>query len=179
MDLRSTIEDNYNKVHYLLTCPHCGEEVIVDSKELFDNRVLFEPKEIEYEFWSGGFGGGFKQKQKELMSSDSNKNVFHLTCCNCGKEWDEPAKGICDKRCNADGTKCKMFILNEVETERARDFIKRHNHRKDFEAQGKLGFSSLGHQFTFSITPGGLGPLVIIKCNYCGEVEDITNSDNW
>ena len=56
MNLRSTIEDNYNKVHYLLTCPHCGEEVIVDSKELFDNRVLFEPKEIEYEFWSGGFG---------------------------------------------------------------------------------------------------------------------------
>ena len=48
MNLRSAIEDNYNKVYYLLTCPHCDEEVIVDSKELFDNRVLFEPKEIEY-----------------------------------------------------------------------------------------------------------------------------------
>ena len=25
MNLRSTIEDNYNKVYWLLTCPHCGE----------------------------------------------------------------------------------------------------------------------------------------------------------
>ena len=43
----------------------------------------------------------------------------------------------------------------------------------------KLVSCTLGQQFTFSITPGGLGPLVIIKCNYCGEVEDITNYDNW
>ena len=162
-----------------MTCHHCGEEVIVDLKELYDNKVPFEPKEFEYECWVGGFGDKFKQTRKEIRSTNTDKDVYHLTCCNCGKEWYEPVKDIREKKCNADGTKRKIFILNEVETERASDFIKRHNHRKDFEAQGKLGFSSLGHQFTFSITPGGLGPLVVIKCNYCGEVEDITDSDNW
>ena len=67
MNLRSTIEDNYNKVYCLLTCPHCGEEVIVDSKELYDNRALFEHKEIEYEFLSSGFGGAVPTKTKRKM----------------------------------------------------------------------------------------------------------------
>ena len=179
MDLRSVVENKFRTNYYLLTCPHCDEEVIVDWKELYNNKVLFEPKEFEYECWVGGFGDEFKQTRKELRSTNPDKDVYHLTCCNCGKEWDEPTKDIHEKKCNPDGTKSKMFLLSEAETEAAYDFIKRHNHRKDFKIKGKMAFSSLGHQFTFSITPGGFGPLVVIKCNHCGEVEDITDSDNW
>ena len=65
------------------------------------------------------------------------------------------------------------------ETKRAREFIKKHDHSEEFKAAGKMGFSTLGMQFTYTITPGGFGPLVSIKCNHCGESEDITDSDNW
>ena len=48
------------------------------------------------------------------------------------------------------------FKLNETETQRAIDFIEKHNHRDEFIKQGKLAFSTLGQQFTYIITPGGL-----------------------
>lgn len=71
------------------------------------------------------------------------------------------------------------FRLDDIESERANAFIEKHNHREDFKRENKIAFSALGHQFTYEITPGGLGNLVSIKCNYCGETEELTNTANW
>ena len=172
-------EKSKHTSYFLLTCPHCNENVVVDGKELCANKVLFEPKERAYVCWEGGFDNKYKCVKTHLVSSDSYKDVYHLTCCNCGKEWDEPARNIHEKLCNADGSKSIIFKLDEVETERAHEFIKTHDHKEDFKKENKLDFSTLGQQFTYKITPGGFGPLVSIKCNYCGGEKDITNTENW
>ena len=165
--------------YFLITCPHCGEELVIEWKELTEHLILFEPKEKEDTFWEGGLTDDCKRTVKTLVSSDSDKDVYRLTCCKCGKEWDEPTNDMYNKRCDLYGRQIKTFELDEVETKRAHEFIKRHDHSEEFKAAGKMGFSTLGMQFTYTITPGGFGPLVSIKCNHCGESEDITNSDNW
>ena len=71
------------------------------------------------------------------------------------------------------------FELDEVESQRAADFITQHNHQKELKREGKLAFTTLGMQFSYIITPGGLGNDVIIKCNYCGVEKNITNVDSW
>lgn len=71
------------------------------------------------------------------------------------------------------------FALTKIETERAINFIEKHNHSEEFKKQGKLGFSTMGMQFTYIITPGGLGNSVSIKCNHCDQQEDISDIDNW
>ena len=165
--------------YFLIKCPHCGEELVVEWKELTEHLILFEPQEKEHTFWGGGFTDDCKRTIKTLVSSDSNKDVYHLTCCKCGKEWDEPTKDVYKKRCDIYGRQIEVFELDEVETKRAREFIAKHDHHEEFKAAGKMCFSTLGMQFTYTITPGGLGPLVSIKCNHCGESENITDTDDW
>ena len=175
---REQAEKNYRQVHYLLKCPYCGTELVVQSSNL--KRKLFEPHEEEHEYWQGGFGDEFKKKEMRTVSSDPSKDVYKgIKCCNCGRVWDELCQGMYEKQCNPDGRQVRIFELNEVETERAKAFIEKHNHIEEFKAEGKMGFTALGHQFTYTITPGGFGPLVSIKCNYCGESKEITDVDNW
>ena len=69
--------------------------------------------------------------------------------------------------------------LSEDESKKARKFMQKHNHLEDFKKEGKVGFSTLGQQFTYTVTPGGLGLMTSIKCNKCGEHEDVTDYDNW
>ena len=115
-----------------------------------------------------------------MVSSDTKKDVYeNIKCCYCGHVWNEPVSGMHEKQCQPNGSKVKTFELNEVETQRANDFIKKHSHAEELDKERKVGFTALGHQFTYEITPGGFGPLVSIKCNYCGESEDITDIDNW
>ena len=71
------------------------------------------------------------------------------------------------------------FKLDEIESKRAEVFRKKHNHKDDFKKENKIAFTGLGHQFTYVITPGGLGNLVSVRCNYCGKTETLTNTDNW
>lgn len=101
-----------------------------------------------------------------------------IKCCYCGHVWDEPVKDMYKKHCNPDGKQTKIFELTEEETKRAKAFQDKHTHHQEFKSQGKLSFTTLGHQFTYMITPG-LGNIVSIKCNECGETENITNVDNW
>ena len=71
------------------------------------------------------------------------------------------------------------FKLTEKETQAAKDFIKEHTHTEEFKAAGKMGFSTLGAQFTYHITPGGLGGCIVIECNHCKKFKDITDIDCW
>ena len=54
-------------------------------------------------------------------------------------------------------------------------FKNAHSHIEDSE-QSKTFLSTMKQQFTYEITPGGLGHCVNIKCNECGETKDITDN---
>ena len=81
--------------------------------------------------------------------------------------------------CSFYGDNNRRFELDDVETQSAKDFIKEHDHSEEFRKIGKFCFSTLGQQFTYKITPGGLGNSVEIICNHCKEHKSITNIDNW
>lgn len=169
-----------SREHYFLTkCPNCGEELVVARSEL--DIKLFEPVEKEYEYWQGGFTDEHNKKGKRMVSSDSSKDIYTgFKCPKCGHEWEEPVVPMYEKRCNQDGRNTMVFELNDVESERAREFIKKHDHSKELiKEKGSPFFSAMGHQFKYTIIPGGLGPIVHIECNYCHESEELTDSENW
>lgn len=58
-----------------------------------------------------------------------------------------------------------------------KEFIKKHKNCCEMFL-GKPFFSTTGGQFTFIITPTGLGNIINVKCNACGKIQDITNN-NW
>lgn len=58
------------------------------------------------------------------------------------------------------------------------EFYKKHKHCSS-KYLGKSFFSTTGGQYTFNITPTGLGNITQIKCNACGKTEDITDINSW
>ena len=183
MNTRECAEKQYREQHFLLKCPYCGTELVIAHSEL--KKELYEPKEIEEEVESFSIVDGIfidkgKEKRKYMVSSDPEKDIYKgIKCCYCGHVWDEPVVGMYEKRCNPDGRQTKTFELTEEETKSAKAFREKHDHQEEFEKIGKMGFSTLGQQFTYIITPGGLGNGVTIKCNHCGEEKDITDIENW
>lgn len=142
-------QDSYS-TYYLCRCEYCGKEYVISQEEM-----------------NGDFFG-----KPECGPSESA-----WKCPNCGHVNKMQNKDLCP--CYQDGGTNIRFELNDTESERARDFMKEHNHREDFKRQGKMLFSALGMQFTYKITPGGLGPVVGIRCNECGEAKEITDTNSW
>lgn len=70
------------------------------------------------------------------------------------------------------------FKLTPKETENAKEFQQQHYHCSS-TSLGKPFFSTTGGQFTFFITPTGLGNCVSIRCNACDMVAEITDASNW
>lgn len=35
------------------------------------------------------------------------------------------------------------------------------------------------HQYSYIVTPTGIGYALEIKCNRCGEIKDVTDYDTW
>lgn len=71
--------------------------------------------------------------------------------------------------------------MNITFTEKEKEEIKKfHSIHKDCCTKhlGKSFFSTTGGQYSFLITPTGLGDIVEVRCNACGEIEDITDN-NW
>lgn len=163
--------------YFLLKCPECGAELVVPRSEL--TLSLFEPHEEEYKHWQGGFDDEHMKIGKRLVSSDPSKDYYEIKCCNCGHVWKHLAQDMWLNECNPDGEKTITFELNEVETKRAQEFMKAHSHRKELDSMKRPTFSAIGHQFSYIITPSGLGPLVDIKCNFCNETKRITDICSW
>lgn len=59
--------------------------------------------------------------------------------------------------------------LNNQQIAMAKSFIRRHR-----QCVEEPFFSTEGGQFTYLITPTGIGNIVKIKCNICNKVKDIT-----
>lgn len=148
---KQALEELTFNIYYLCKCEHCGEEIIVEKDE-FDN-----------------FYGVPEHKDDERT----------WKCCNCGHVNTEKSMDLWSKHCNEYGKNNITFELDDVETERARAFIEKHDHSEEIKARGKGDISAVGEQFSYIMTPSGLGDRIAIRCNYCGETEDITNVDNW
>lgn len=177
MRTRKQAYKDIRQPHFLLECPHCKEELVIAHSEL--ERVLFESHEEAYVYWQGGFGDKYKKIGTRLVSSDQTKDYYEIKCCNCGHVWKHPAHYMWLNQCNSDGEKTITLELNEVETKRAKEFMESHSHHEVLNSMKRPTFSAMGQQFTYIITPGGLGPLVSIKCNFCGETKEITDIDSW
>lgn len=67
----------------------------------------------------------------------------------------------------------EVFKLNKVETWKYQEFWKKHLKC----VSGKYG--TIGGGISIEFMPTGLGCVVECKCHTCGEIEDITCTDNW
>lgn len=177
--LQSTLYKRY----YTPTCEHCKNKLFISMDEM--NKVLFEPKEIETERIIIELNEETHESKaktvpyKQIVSSDINKDFYEFTCPVCGELQKITYEDLIETVCSFYGDNNMRFELDEVETSRAKEFIKEHNHIEEFRKMGKFGFSTLGQQFTYKITPGGLGNNTEIICNHCKEHKGITNIDNW
>jgi RNase P subunit RPR2 len=115
----------------------------------------------------------------EKKSQKSQDDILSYKCPICGKINKITRDELYEFVCSYFGDKNIRFTLDEKETKDAKEFIKEHNHKEEFLSQRKMGFSTLGQQFSYIITPGGLGNSVEIRCNHCHKTKDITNTDNW
>lgn len=175
--------------YYTPACDYCHEQMIMSLDEAKE-VILFEPKEVEEESdvvtYDTDEKGRLtkilkteKVKKKVIRSSDPGKDIYKFKCPYCGHIQEITRDELYKLRVSYYGDNNIRFELDDVETKRALEFMKKHHHKEEFSAQGKLEFSTLSQQFTYEIIPGGIGNIVVIKCNYCGEIEDITNTDNW
>lgn len=175
--LHTWIHDKY--VHP--TCDYCKNELFMSYNEA--ELTLFEPKEAEFEAIKFEHVDNVLRektvKYKEIVSSDPLKDTYTFKCPYCGHIFKMTRAELKELECSFYGDNRIRFELDDEESAAAREFMKEHNHKEEFRKQGKMGFSTLGMQFTYEIIPGGLGPLVSIKCNHCGKSKDITNTKNW
>ena len=170
-------EFNINEHFNVYKCDHCETEMIGRMEEDFEVE-LFEPREVEIECLDTKT---FKQfKKKIIESSDFYKDTIVFKCPHCGHIHRISRDEFYRKQRNVNicGDKSMIFRLNEKEAQNANDFMKEHKNCCK-EKLGKPFFSSTGGQFSYTITPTGLGLGISIKCNACGEQKDITNSEDW
>ena len=172
-----------HKRYYTPTCEHCKNKLFISIDEM--DKVLFEPKVVETERIIIDINDETKERKVrtepyiQIVSSDINKDIYEFKCPVCGEHIEITYDDLIETVCSFYGDNNKRFELDDVETQSAKDFIKEHDHSEEFRKIGKFCFSTLGQQFTYKITPGGLGNSVEIICNHCKEHKSITNIDNW
>ena len=179
---KKELDNVLRKIYFSPICDFCHNELIMSYDEA--DIVLFEPKEVEHEVTDIVFDNithkiidTKKRIEKCIKSSDTNKDIFKFKCPVCGHIIEITREELIKLRVSYYGDNNMRFELDEAETERARKFKEKHDHTT--EIKENLDFTPIGQQFTYEITPGYLGMSVIIRCNHCGEKENITNSDSW
>ena len=70
------------------------------------------------------------------------------------------------------------FRLTSKEEEEAKQFFLEHK-ECSYTHLSKPFFSTTGGQFTFLITPTGLGNMISVRCNICDEMREITDVSDW
>ena len=64
------------------------------------------------------------------------------------------------------------FKLNDVEQHQASAFSDKHCHKDRYKG-------AIGGHLIYSFTPNSIGCAAYIKCDLCGQDEDITDYDAW
>lgn len=70
------------------------------------------------------------------------------------------------------------FELNEVEEERAKNWIEEHKKVCPHSFKNN-NLPTLGEHYYYKFIPNGLGHSVSVGCIYCDVNEDITDIDSW
>jgi hypothetical protein len=77
------------------------------------------------------------------------------------------------------------FVLDEKETKKAMDFIKKQDkivmkkQNKKIPWQKTPYYGMIGEGYTYTITPTGLGNTIVITNNKTKEKLNVTNFDDW
>lgn len=66
------------------------------------------------------------------------------------------------------------FKISGTELDKINEF--KEKHKESCVCKQNL---TLGEYWSYSFIPTGLGDVVLIKCNLCGEEENVTDVDSW
>ena len=66
------------------------------------------------------------------------------------------------------------FKITGTELDKVNEFKKKH--RESCTSKQNL---TAGEYWTYTFIPGGIGTITTIKCNLCGEEENVTDYDCW
>lgn len=66
------------------------------------------------------------------------------------------------------------FTITGVELEAVEEF--KTKHRESCASKQNL---TAGEYWSYTFIPGGIGTVITIKCNLCGEEEDVTDVSKW
>lgn len=66
------------------------------------------------------------------------------------------------------------FTITGAELEAVERF--KTKHRASCASKQNL---TAGEYWSYTFIPGGIGTVIIVKCNLCGEEEDVTDVSNW
>jgi len=67
----------------------------------------------------------------------------------------------------------KAFLMYPDQIKKFKKWDKKH------EKCAKEDTTAIGGRLTYRFTPTGLGDILVVKCNQCGEELDLTESDKW
>ena len=126
------LQSALHKRYYTPTCEHCKNKLFISIDEM--NKVLFEPKEVETKRIIIDVNDKTKERKvitepkKLIVSSDINKDIYEFTCPVCGEYHKITFEELIETVCSFYGDNNKRFELDDIETSRAKEFIKEHNH---------------------------------------------------
>ena len=66
------------------------------------------------------------------------------------------------------------FTITGAELEAVEEF--KTKHRESCTSKQNL---TAGEYWSYTFIPGGIGTVITIKCNLCGEEEDVTDVSKW
>jgi len=69
----------------------------------------------------------------------------------------------------------RVFKLTDGQEELVKKFKADHSHCAKEMPSGTDGT----YQFSYIVTPGGVGTTISIRCNHCKKIQDITEYNNW
>ena len=146
-------------------CELCGEELTFTGEVLLSNPPKYVHKcdkcGKQFTFSQSYPSIEYKKVERNPITNTEITDSFKETLNRVNKYNENNKPG-----CNA-----LTFALNETEAQEYHDFCNKHR---------SCEFSStIGGKISVIFTPTGLGDIVVVKCNKCGEEKDITDISNW
>lgn len=153
----------YNVHQY---CDKCGEELTFTGEVLLTNPEKYVHKCNKCgntEWFPKSYPCiEYKEVQRNPITNIVLTDSFKESLNRVSKHNNEIKKHKCSEL---------IFRLNPTEAQEYHDFCNKH---KSCEFS-----STIGGKISVIFTPTGLGDIVVVKCNKCGEEKDITDVSNW
>lgn len=147
-------------------CDACGEEMTFTGEALLSN-----PLQYVHMCDKCGKKFTFLQKYPCIEYKEVERNpITNIEITDSFKKTLNRVSKQCNEN-NKPGCNALTFALNDTEAQQYHDFCNKHR---------SCEFSStIGGKISVIFTPTGLGDIVVVKCNKCGEEKDITDVSNW